>query len=141
MKRALVIISGVAVLVALIAVAVGVDISVQGALNTAGVERFPGADGVAAVATGLGMLGIALMVASLTLAAAAAVRRRQWGWLIALLALFPLGLYGWLALGFEGGLGAGAVPPLVPLGTLLYATRLPAERRFRAVAGRYDDWR
>jgi hypothetical protein len=96
-------------------------------LNTGGVERFPGADNVAVVVTGLAYFGSVLMVAALALTAASARRRRQWGWLIAVLALLPLGLYGWLALGFEGGLGLGALPPLVPLVTLLYTARLPAE--------------
>jgi len=127
MKRALVIVSLIALMVAIIEVAVGIDINVQGALNTGGVERFPGADSVAVVVTGLAYFGIVLMVIAVALTAASAIGRRQWGWLITVLALLPVGLYGWLALGFEGGLGLGALPPLVPLVTLLYAARLPAD--------------
>src|SRR5262245_15866412 len=125
MKRALVIVSSIALIVAVIEVAVGIDISLHGALITHGIRRFPGADSVAVGVTSLAFLGIVLMIAALALAAASAAMHRQWGWLSALLALLPLGLYSWLALGFEGGLGAGALPPLVPLVTLLYAAQLP----------------
>jgi hypothetical protein len=127
MKRALVTVSSIALIVAIIEVAVGIDFNVQGALNTDGVERFAGADNVAIVVTALDYLGIVLMFVVVALVAASAVMRRQWGWLIAVLALLPLGLYSWLALGFEGGLGLGALPPLVPLMALVYAARLPAE--------------
>ncbi|SRR5258708_1301275 len=127
MKRAIVTVSSIALIVAIIEVAVGIDFNVQGALNTNGVERFPGANSVAIAVTVLAYLGIALLFVVVALVAASAVICRQWGWLVAVLALLPLGLYSWLALGFEGGLGLGALPPLVPLVTLLYAARLPAE--------------
>ncbi len=127
MKRAIVTVSSIALIVAIIEVAVGIDFNVQGALNTNGVERFPDANSVAIAVTVLAYLGIALLFVVVALVAASAVICRQWGWLVAVLALLPLGLYSWLALGFEGGLGLGALPPLVPLVTLLYAARLPAE--------------
>src|SRR5260221_1519284 len=103
MKRAIVTVSSIALIVAIIEVAVGIDFNVQGALNTNGVERFPDANSVAIAVTVLAYLGIALLFVVVALVAASAAVCRQWGWVVAPLVPRPHGGEIPLAPGVYGG--------------------------------------
>lgn len=121
MRRATAIASLVDLMLLGFATAIGVDISLHGALVTGDTERYPGALVVVQLVSFAGIVGISLMLVAVTLGLALAAQRHDWIWFAVFLALLPAGLVGFGFLGFEGALGPGIVPVLVPLVTLAYA--------------------
>lgn len=62
-----------------------------------------------------------LVLSALVASVIQAARLQQWAWLLALVISVPVGLFGWLALTFDGIVGWGALAVLPPVLTLLYS--------------------
>jgi hypothetical protein len=120
---------------ALLAIGVGawlaVDISQNGALNTDGVERYPGANTVATVLSAIVIIGILLMLVAVQLSLVHSVRHGQWGWFVVMLVLVPVSLYGVLDAGFTAHVTSAVLSLLAPLALLSYSILQP-----RHTAGR-----
>jgi hypothetical protein len=123
MKRALTIVSTLTLALTAALVVAGTIVARQGGLIVGEMERFPGAALVVQVISAGTLAALILTLVAVILALIDAARKRQWIWFVAFLVLVPIGLFGWLALAFEGGLGPGALPLLLPLATLVYALR------------------
>lgn len=121
MRRATAIVSLIDLVLLGFATAVGIDISLHGALITGDTERYPGPLVVVQLVSFAGFIGIALMLVGVTLGLVLAAQRHEWVWFAVILVLLPAGIVGFGFLAFEGALGPGIVPVLVPLVTLAYA--------------------
>lgn len=121
MKRTLIVLSALTLALTAALVVAGTIIAGQGGLIVGDRERFPGAALVEQLISAGTLVAVVLTLAAVVLALIDAARQPQWAWFVAFLVLLPIGLFGWLALTFEGGLGPGALPLLLPLATLLYA--------------------
>src|SRR5262249_12327086 len=90
MRGLLVSLAIVALVAMLVFVGMVIDLSLQGPFVTNHVERFPGADSVASIGSGIAELGLFVLSGATILELSLAGRRRQWGWCLLLLLLFPL---------------------------------------------------
>jgi hypothetical protein len=113
-------------LLLVIAVAIGADISLHGALITNGQERYPGSSRIVILTTAAADLGGLLMLLVAAISVISAILRHQWTWTLGIIIALAAAVAGFGYLVFEGALGPGALPLLLPIATLLYALRLPA---------------
>jgi hypothetical protein len=120
MKMLIVVSSIIALIIAGFSVAVGIDIALQGALITDGVERFPGAMALIPILTLALLLGVGLTLIAAILSLVQSTRSSQWIWFGIILLLIPLTLFAWFSLAF-GNLGPGILVLVLPLVTLLYS--------------------
>jgi hypothetical protein len=102
------------------------DISQHGALNTGGVEGYPGANAVATVLSAAVIIGILLMLVGVLLGMVHSVRHVQWGWFVVILVLIPISLYGVLDASFTAHVTSAALSLLAPLALLSYSILLPS---------------
>jgi hypothetical protein len=100
--------------------AVGIDIALQGALVTDGIERFPGAMALIPILTLALVLGVGITLLAAILSLVQSARSHQWIWFILMLLLVPLTLFAWFSLAF-GNLAPGLLVLVLPLVTLLYS--------------------
>ena len=129
MRRAVLGVSVVALLLAVVSYLQGVDIVEHGAYIIGDAERFPGAARMVVIANLVQNIGMLLMLGTIVLTVILAIQSRQWLGLLGIL-LLPLGLVGWLGLSF-GDLAFGLLiflPALVALGyALSQHPRTPAQ--------------
>ncbi|MBA3823623.1 MAG: hypothetical protein H0X24_06920, partial [Ktedonobacterales bacterium] len=88
------------------------DIHTYGALNSAGIERYPGADQVATLRSGLVIIGLVALLIGVILSVVFCVRHRLWGWVPLVVAGLLVSTYATLQSGFTAD-------PFVALLTLL----------------------
>jgi hypothetical protein len=127
MKKLITVLSLLALIVTGFAVAVGIDIALQGALVTNGVERFPGAMALISILNVVLFLGIGLTLTAAILSLVLSARSGQWVWFVIILLLIPFGAYFWLSLIF-GNLVPGVLVLVLPLLTLLYSLIFNVDR-------------
>ena len=128
MKKLIVVLSILALIVTGIVVAVGIDIALQGALVTDGIERFPGAKVLISILNVVVLLGVGLTLTAVILSLVLSARSGQWIWFVIILLLIPFGYFFWLSLIF-GNLVPGVLVLLLPLLTLLYSLIFNVDRR------------
>jgi hypothetical protein len=128
MKKLIAVLSILALIVTGITVAVGIDIALQGALVTDGIERFPGAMALISIFNVVLFLGVGLTLTAAILSLVLSARSGQWIWFVIILLLIPLGAYFWLSLIF-GNLVLGVLVLVLPLLTLLYSLIFNVDRR------------
>src|SRR5262245_51706840 len=80
MRRASALTAGLALVALAANIWLAIDISQHGALNTNGVERYPGAATVASVLSGVIIIGLLLMLVAAVLGLLRSARRGEWGW-------------------------------------------------------------
>jgi hypothetical protein len=102
-----------------------IDISQNGALNTGGIERYPGANTVATILSAIVMIGILLMLVAVLLSLVHSIRHGQWGWFVVLLVLAPVSLYGVLDASFTAHVTSAVLSLLAPLVLLSYGILQP----------------
>ena len=119
MKMFIVVSSILALILAGFSLAVGIDIALQGALVTDGIERFPGAMALIPILTLALVLGVGITLLAAILSLVQSARSRQWIWFGIILLLIPLTLIAWYFLAF-GVLGPGLLVLVLPLVTLFY---------------------
>jgi hypothetical protein len=119
MKKLIIVSSLLALIITGFSVAVGIEIALQGALVTDGVERFPGAMALIPILTLALVLGVGFTLLAVILSLVQSARSRQWIWFILILLLVPLTLFAWFFLAF-GNLAPGILVLVLPLVTLLY---------------------
>jgi hypothetical protein len=127
-RRAITIIASLALVGMGAGVWLAVDISQHGALNTNGVERYPGANTVATVVSDISTIGLLLMLVAAILSLVRSARHGQWGWFVVILLLIPVGLYGFLDAGFTAQVVPGALSLLAPLAPLIYSLIQPGQK-------------
>jgi hypothetical protein len=125
MRRAIIIVASLALVGMGAGVWLAVDISQHGALNSNGVERYPGADTVATVLSAIATMGLLLMLVAAILGLVHSARHGQWGWFLIMLVLIPVGLYGFLDAGFTAQVAPGLLSLLAPLALLSYSLLQP----------------
>jgi hypothetical protein len=125
MQRAIIIVASLALVGMGAGVWLAADISMHGALNTNGVERFPGANIVARVLSAAATVGLLLMLVAAVMSLIHAARQGQWGWFVVVLLLIPVGLYGFLDAGFTAQVVPGLLALLAPLAALSYGLLQP----------------
>jgi hypothetical protein len=125
MRRAITIVASLALVGMGAGVWLAVDISQHGALNSNGVERYPGANTVATVLSAIATMGLLLMLVAAVLSLVRSARHGQWGWFLVILLLIPVGLYGFLDAGFTAHVVSGALSLLAPLASLSYSLLQP----------------
>ncbi len=128
MRRVITIVASLALVGMGAGVWLAVDISQHGALNTNGVERYPGANTVATVLSDIATVGLLLMLVAAVLSLIRSARHAQWGWFVVILLLIPVGLYGFFAAGFTADVVPGVLSLLAPLAPLTYSL-LPPRRK------------
>ena len=128
MKKLIAVLSILALIFTGFAVAVGIDIALQGALVTNGVERFTGAMALISILNVVLFLGVGLTLIAAILSLVLSARSGQWIWFVIILLLIPLGYYFWLSLIF-GNLVPGVLVLVLPLLTLLYSLIFNVERQ------------
>ena len=119
MKKLIVGSSILALFLAGLSVAVGIDIALQGALVTDGIERFPGAMALIPILTLALVIGVGCTLLAAILSLIQSARSRQWIWFLLMLLLVPLTLFAWFSLAF-GNLAPGILVLVLPLVTLIY---------------------
>jgi hypothetical protein len=119
MKMLIVISSILALIITSFLLAVGIDIALQGALVTNGIERFPGAKVLISILSVALLLGIGLTLIAAILSLILSARSSQWIWFSIILLLIFLALFAWFSLSF-GILGPGMLVIVLPIVTLLY---------------------
>ena len=119
MKKLILVSSILALIITGFSVAVGIDIALQGALVTDGIERFPGAMALIPILTLALVVGMGFTFLAAILSLVQSARNRQWIWFILMLLLIPLTLFAWFSLAF-GNLAPGILVLVLPLVTLLY---------------------
>ena len=120
MKKLILVSSILALILTGFCLAVGIDIALQGALVTDGIERFPGAMALIPILTLALVLGVGITLLAAILSLVQSARSRQWIWFILMLLLVPLTLFAWFSLAF-GNLAPGLLVLVLPLVTLLYS--------------------
>jgi len=120
MKKLTLVSSILALILTGFCLAVGIDIALQGALVTDGIERFPGAAALIPILTLALVLGVGFTLLAAILSLVQSARSRQWIWFILMLLLIPLTLFAWFSLAF-GNLAPGLLVLVLPLVTLLYS--------------------
>ena len=128
MKKLIAVFSILALIVTGFAVAVGIDIALQGALVTNGIERFPGAKALISILNVVLFLGVGLTLTAVILSLVLSARSGQWIWFVIILFLIPSGYFFWLSLIF-GNLIPGVLVLVLPLLTLLYSLIFNVDRR------------
>ena len=128
MKKLITVLSILALIVTGFAVAVGIDIALQGALVTDGIERFPGAKALISILNVVLFLGVGLTLTAAILSLVLSARSGQWIWFVIILLLIPCGYFFWLSLIF-GNLIPGVLVLALPLLTLLYSLIFNVDRR------------
>jgi hypothetical protein len=119
MKKIILVSSIIALIITGFSVAVGIDIALQGALVSGGIERFPGAMALIPILTLALVLGVGFTLLAAILSLVQSARSHQWIWVILMLLLVPLTLIAWYSLAF-GILAPGILVLVLPLVTLLY---------------------
>src|SRR5215469_9043607 len=119
MKKLILVSSILALILTVFCLAVGIDIALQGALVTDGIERFPGASALIPILTLALVLGVGFTLLAAILSLVQSARSRQWIWFILMLLLVPLTLIAWYSLAF-GMLAPGLLVLVLPLVTLPY---------------------
>jgi hypothetical protein len=119
MKKLIVGSSVLALILTGFCVAVGIDIALQGALVTDGIERFPGAMALIPILTLALVVGVVCTLLAAILSLIQSARSRQWIWFIPVLLLVPLTLFAWFSLAF-GNLAPGILVLVLPGVSLLY---------------------
>ena len=127
MKKLIAVLSILALIVTGFAVVVGIDIALQGALFTDGIERFPGARALISILNVVLFLGVGLTLTVAILSLVLSARSGQWIWFVIILLLIPLGAYFWLSLIF-GNLVPGVLVLVLPLLTVLYSLIFNVDR-------------
>ena len=128
MKKLIAVLSILALIVTGFAVVVGIDIALQGALATDGIERFPGAMALISILNVVLFLGVGLTLTAAILSLVLSARSGQWIWFVIILLLIPFGIFFWLSLIF-GNLVPGVLVLVLPLLTLLYSLIFNVDRR------------
>ena len=126
-KKLITVLSILALIVTGFAVVVGIDIALQGALVTDGVERFPGARALISILNVVLFLGVGLTLTAAILSLVLSARSGQWVWFVIILLLIPCGYFFWLSLIF-GNLIPGVLVLVLPLLTLLYSLIFNVDR-------------
>ena len=119
MKKFILVSSILALILAGVSVAAGIDFALQGALVSGGIERFPGAMALIPFLTLALVLGVGFTLLAALLSLVQSARSHQWIWFILMLVLVPLTLIAWYSLAF-GMLALGLLVLVLPLVTLLY---------------------
>lgn len=132
MRRLLAILAAVALVTMLIFVGMTVDLALHGAYVTDSVERFPGAETVATVGSAITQIGLLILLWATILGLVLAIRRRHWGWLVAIVVLFPVAVVSMLSAGFLPDVRVALLTILSPLALLIYGVR---SRPARAAGG------
>ena len=127
MKKLIAVLSILALIVTGFAVVVGIDIALQGALVTNGIERFPGAMAFISILNVVLLLGVGLTLTAAILSLVLSARSGQWIWFVIILLLIPFGIFFWLSLIF-GNLVPGVLVLVLPLLTLLYSLIFNVDR-------------
>jgi hypothetical protein len=125
MRRMMIIVASLALVGIGAGAWLAVDISQHGALNTGGVERYPGANTVATVLSAAVIIGLLLMLVGVLLGLLHSVRHGQWGWFVLIVVLIPISLYGVLDASFTAHMTSAALSLLAPLALLSYSILQP----------------
>ena len=120
MKRLLVSLAVVALVAMLVFVGMVIDLSLHGAYVTSTGERFPGANAVASIGSGIAELGLVVLLGATILDLSLAGRHRQWGWFLLILFLFPLAVVSLYSAGFDPKISVALMTLLSPLTLLVY---------------------
>ena len=120
MKKLILVSSILALILAGVSVAAGIDFVLQGALVNGGIERFPGAMALIPFLTLVLVVGVGFTLLAAILSLVQSARSRQWIWFLLILLLVPVTLIAWYSLAF-GMLAPGILVLVLPLVTLLYA--------------------
>lgn len=124
MRRLLVRLAVVSLVPMLVFVGMVVDLSLNGPYVIKKVERFPGANTVAIIASGIAQLGLLVLLGATLLGLVVARQHRQWGWFLLILMLFPLAVVSLFSAGFHPDVGVALMTLLSPLTLLVYSLQV-----------------
>jgi hypothetical protein len=119
--------AALALVMLLVFVGMVTDLSLHGAYVTGDVERFPGAELVATLGSGIAILGLLILLGTTFLDLMLTRQQRQWGWFLVLLTLLPVAMVSVFSAGFHPDVGVAVLALLSPIALLIYSLRAAPE--------------
>src|SRR5262249_21767009 len=98
-----------------------------GAYVTNNVERFPGAELVATLGSGIAILGLLILLGTTILDLMLTRQQRQWGWFLVLLTLLLVAVVSVYSAGYQPDVGVAVLALLTPIALLIYSLRAAPE--------------